>query len=95
MVQLLVYNGGMAPASKPRKARAPVIVNVHEAKTQLSRLLERVAAGETITIAKRNCPVAQLAPLPLSRPLGMDRGKVWISDDFDARDPELEATFYD
>lgn len=72
-------------------------VNVHEAKTHLSRLLRRVAAGEEITISRAGVPVAKLiaaGPPSTSRPMGMDRGKIWISDDFDARDPELEALFY-
>jgi len=66
------------------------VVNVHEAKTHLSRLLERVQAGEEITIAKAGRPVARLVPLAAlgKRPLGMDRGKVWIADDFDAPLPE-------
>jgi len=72
-------------------------VNIHEAKTQLSRLLKRVTAGEEITIARAGVPVAKLvaiAPCSGTRPMGMDRGKIWISDDFDAPDPELEALFY-
>src|SRR5215813_11585985 len=72
-------------------------VNVHEAKTHLSRLLKRVAAGEEITISRAGIPVARLiaaAPTGGTRPLGMDRGKIWIADDFDAPDPELEALFY-
>jgi prevent-host-death family protein len=71
-------------------------VNVHEAKTHLSRLLKRVAAGEEITIARAGVPVARLiaaAPAGGTRPMGMDRDKIWIAEDFDARDPELEALF--
>jgi prevent-host-death family protein len=62
-------------------------VNVHEAKTQLSRLLKRVAGGEEITIANRGVPVARLVPArPKAgkRQLGMDRDRIRISDDFDA-----------
>jgi prevent-host-death family protein len=72
-------------------------VNVHEAKTHLSRLLKRVAEGEEITIARAGVPVATLiaaGPAGGSRPMGMDRGKIWVADDFDAPDPELEALFY-
>jgi prevent-host-death family protein len=61
-------------------------VNVHEAKTHLSRLLERVEAGEEIVIARAGKPIARLVPLepPAPRRLfGRDRGKIWISDDFD------------
>ena len=62
------------------------MINVSEAKTQLSRLLKRVEAGEELTIAKAGRPVARLVPIaaPGKRPLGLDRGKVWIADDFDA-----------
>jgi prevent-host-death family protein len=73
-------------------------VNIHEAKTHLSRLLQRVAAGEEVTIARAGVPVAKLVaagPHTKSRPLGMDAGKIWIAPDFDAPDPELEALFND
>lgn len=72
-------------------------INVHEAKTHLSRLLRRVAAGEEITISRAGVPVARLigaTPPRKSRPLGMDRGKIWMADDFDHPDPQLEALFY-
>ena len=72
-------------------------VNIHQAKTHLSRLLRRVAGGEEITIAHAGKPVAKLiaaGPKTNSRPMGMDRGKVWIAEDFDAPDPELESLFY-
>lgn len=71
-------------------------VNIHEAKTHLSRLLQRVASGEEITIANGGIPVARLVPIGVSkskRELGTDRGKVWISEDFDAPSPEIEALF--
>ena len=72
-------------------------VNIHEAKTHLSRLLQKVAEGEEVTIARAGKPVAKLVAIPPKgkRPLGIDRGKIWISPDFDAPDPELEALFYD
>jgi prevent-host-death family protein len=47
---------------------APAIVNVHEAKTQLSRLLARVATGEEITIARGGEPLARLVPLQVRGP---------------------------
>ena len=58
-------------------------VNIHEAKTHLSRLLQRVAAGEEVTIAR---PVARLIAVEpkAKRPLGFARGEIWIADDFDA-----------
>ena len=73
-------------------------VNIHEAKTHLSRLLRRVAAGEEVTIARAGVPVAKLiaaGPQSKSRPMGMDEGKIWMAKDFDAPDPALEALFYD
>jgi prevent-host-death family protein len=63
-------------------------VNDHEAKTHLSHLLNRVATGEEITIAKAGRAVARLVPVAAtsveSRTPGMDIGLIWISDDFDA-----------
>lgn len=62
-------------------------VNVHEAKTQLSRLLQRVAAGEEIIIANRGVPVARLVPAKgsrASRQLGVESGRLKIAEDFDA-----------
>jgi prevent-host-death family protein len=66
-------------------------VNTHEAKTQLSRLLRRVAAGEEITIANRGVPVARLVPAPpqkAQRVLGVFRGQFTVPDDFDAPLPQ-------
>ena len=62
-------------------------VNIHQAKTHLSRILQRVAQGEEVTIARAGVPVARLVPAPpecASRPLGMDRDKIRIAEDFDA-----------
>lgn len=66
-------------------------MNTHEAKTQLSRLLRRVAAGEEITIANRGVPVARLVPVPpkkAQRVLGIFRGQLTVPDDFDRPLPE-------
>ncbi len=71
-------------------------VTVHEAKTHLSRLLRRVAAGEEVVITRAGTPVARLIPVRTraARKLGRDRGKVIIADDFDAPLPdELLGTF--
>jgi prevent-host-death family protein len=73
-------------------------VNIHEAKTHLSRLIERVEAGEEIVIGKAGKPVAKLIPYeepkhPKRKP-GAWKGKVWISPDFDKPDPEIEGMFY-
>ncbi len=69
-------------------------VNVHEAKTHLSRLLERVERGEEIVIARAGKPIAVLSAYvpPESQPRvpGIWKGKVWMSDDFDAPLPEFE-----
>jgi prevent-host-death family protein len=70
-------------------------VNVHEAKTHLSRLLERVEAGEEITLARAGRPIAKLIPVRRStapRPLGLWKGRVVIHDDFDDPLPELEES---
>jgi prevent-host-death family protein len=73
-------------------------VNIHQAKTHLSRLLQRVAAGEEVTIARSGVPVAKLVAVEQKqsiRPLGMDRGRIRIADDFDAPLPDdLLAQFY-
>jgi prevent-host-death family protein len=64
-----------------------VEVNIHEAKTHLSRLLVRVSAGEEVIIAKAGTPLARLVPYgrPVrSRVPGLDRGVVSIPEDFDA-----------
>ena len=69
-------------------------VNIHEAKTQLSRLLAKVAAGEEVVIARNGEPVARLVPIESPRKkrvLGLDAGKIWISPDFD--DPVDPETF--
>jgi len=66
-------------------------VNTHEAKTQLSRLLRRVAAGEEITIANRGVPVARLVPLSIEkakRQLGVYGDTIKIADDFNAALPD-------
>lgn len=62
-------------------------INIHEAKTHLSRLLELVAEGEEIIIAKAGKPVARLVSLeaaPKKRQLGLLKGKLNVPDDFDA-----------
>lgn len=73
-------------------------VNIHEAKTHLSRLVAQVAEGEEIVIAKAGRPVAKLTGIPQhagkKRPLGTARGKIVIRADFDAPLPkELRKAF--
>lgn len=65
-------------------------INVHEAKTHLSRLLERVEAGEEITLARAGQPVARLVPYArrtAARQPGLLRGEIRMADDFDS--PEV------
>lgn len=72
-------------------------VNIHEAKTHLSRLLERVALGEEVVIAKSGTPVAKLVALkktPKKRVFGSAKGDFTVPDDFNDPDPEIEDLFY-
>ena len=73
-----------------------VTVNIHEAKTNFSKLLARAIRGEEVIIAKAGTPVARLVPFkeqPLRRVPGTAVGKLLISPDFDAALPDdvLEA----
>jgi prevent-host-death family protein len=71
-------------------------VNVHDAKTHLSRLLERVEAGEEITLARAGRPVARLVPYVRRsepRPLGLWKGKITLAPDWDS--PEVNAEIAD
>jgi prevent-host-death family protein len=79
---------------------AKAVVNVHAAKTQFSKLLERVEAGEEIVIARGGKPVARLAPLRGARRAvrkpGLLAGRVRIAADFDAPLPDdVLASFTD
>ena len=72
-------------------------VGVHEAKTNLSKLLRRVAAGEEIVIARSGEPVAKLVPIQKvkKRELGYDEGSFVVPDDFDDPLPDdLLEEFY-
>jgi prevent-host-death family protein len=75
----------------------PTISNLYEAKTNLSQLVDRAAAGEEIIIAKAGVPLAKLVPLrgrTEPRTPGGWEGKVKIADDFDAPLPsDLAASF--
>lgn len=72
-----------------------VEVGVHEAKSTLSDLLRRVAAGEEVTITSSGEPVARLVPVPRRGPrtLGRDRGSFTVPEDFNEPLPDdlLEA----
>jgi prevent-host-death family protein len=66
-------------------------VNIHAAKTHLSRLVDEVAAGEEIVIAKAGKPLARLVPFTSTRERripGLMKGKLWIAEDFDEPLPE-------
>jgi prevent-host-death family protein len=72
-------------------------VNIYEAKTQLSALVERAAAGEEIIIAKNGRAVARLVPLAkrtAPRPLGRFKGEFDMAEDFAAPLPEAIMTAY-
>jgi prevent-host-death family protein len=72
-------------------------VNIHEAKTHLSRLLERVALGEEVIIAKAGAPVAKLVPINGKKRefrFGSAKGEFVVPEDFNEPDPELEDLFY-
>lgn len=70
-------------------------VNMHEAKTELSRLVERALRGEDVIIARAGVPVVRLVPVVSCRPrtLGQWKGQIEMSEDFDAPLPaeELEG----
>ena len=75
----------------------PNTVNVHDAKTHLSRLLERVEQGEEITIMRSNVPVAKLSAVTAVRvrSLGWAKGEFTVPDDINAPLPkEVEESFY-
>ena len=64
---------------------AETLVNLYDAKTNLSALVERAAAGEEIIIAKAGQPKARLVPFVPARKRvpGRGKGKVWMAEDFD------------
>ena len=76
---------------------AKLTVNVHEAKTQLSRLIERALAGDEVVIARAGVPAVMLSPAPPAekpkRPRGVLDGQIWVAPDCWDDDPEIEALF--
>ena len=67
------------------------VINIHEAKTHLSRIVDEVAAGAEIIIAKAGKPLAKLTPisaLVTKKKLGLLKGKIKVPDDFNASLPE-------
>jgi len=72
------------------------IVNIHEAKTHLSRLIEHVNAGKEIIIAKAGKPVARLEPIHIKlnkRKGGQWKGKVKMAEDFDVLPDDILKAF--
>jgi prevent-host-death family protein len=72
------------------------VVNMHQAKTLLSRLVERALAGEEVVIARNGEPLVRLVPIAKKREPrvpGRGRGKIWISSDFEFTDDEITELF--
>jgi antitoxin (DNA-binding transcriptional repressor) of toxin-antitoxin stability system len=74
-------------------------LNIHEAKTHLSRYLDRLAKGETIILCKRNVPIAEIRPIPperrSQRPVGMAKDKFRVPPEFFEPLPtEIVDSFY-
>lgn len=67
------------------------VVNMHEAKSTLSRLVERALAGEDVVIARNGTPLVRLVPVPKKaepRVPGRMKGQIWIAPDFDEMSEE-------
>jgi prevent-host-death family protein len=88
------------PKSRARsgKPSSPRQVNIHQAKTHFSQLVERAEAGEEIIIARGGHPCARLVPLAAgsrSSMAGMDAGRIWFAEDFDVTPQDVIDSFYD
>lgn len=74
------------------------IVNIHEAKTHLSRYIDAVESGaeDEVVIARNGKPAAKLVPIAKKQPIrwGLAKGKYEIPDNIDALNPEIERMFY-
>lgn len=74
------------------------IVNIHEAKTNLSKLIQKALAGDEVVIAKAGKPVVEVVAYKEKklkpRKLGLLKGKIWVSDDFDDESEEINKMFY-
>jgi prevent-host-death family protein len=72
------------------------IVNMHQAKSSLSRLVERALAGEEVVIARNGEPLVKLVPVTKERKPrvpGRYKGKIWMAPDFEFTDQEIEELF--
>lgn len=76
-------------------------VNIHEAKTTLSKLIEAAERGDEVVIARAGKPAVKLiaaqadAPRPKRREFGAWKGQVWYAPDYDQADAEIEKDFLD
>ncbi|RMG32357.1 MAG: type II toxin-antitoxin system Phd/YefM family antitoxin [Gammaproteobacteria bacterium] len=75
-------------------------INIHQAKTHLSRIVEEAASGETIVIAKAGRPMAKLTPLDSPGPgehrrLGFLKGQIQVPDDFDRMGEEIVTRLFE
>jgi prevent-host-death family protein len=73
------------------------IINIHEAKTNLSKLVNKTMKGEEVIIGKAGKPVAKLVAYKSKnkkRITGIWKGKVWMSEDFNDEDEEINKLFY-
>jgi prevent-host-death family protein len=72
-------------------------VNMHQAKSSLSRLVERALAGEDIVIARNGEPLVRLVPVPRKKEArrvpGRSKGKIWISPEFEFSEQEITQLF--
>ena len=74
------------------------VINIHQAKTNLSKLIAMTLAGEDVIIAKAGKPVAKIVAYKEKvkpRKPGLWKGKIWMSDDFNDEDPEINKLFYE
>lgn len=72
-------------------------VNIHEAKSQLSKLIEEAQAGEEVIVSKAGTPMVRLTPLhgrPPRRVPGAWSGKVWMTSDFDETPEDIIDEWY-
>ncbi len=69
--------------------------NIHEAKTQLSKLIQAAEEGKEIVICRHGTPVARLVAFKSAlRPIGIWEDKGWVAEDFTALPHDVEKTFY-
>ena len=77
----------------------PPIINLYEAKTHLSKLVDQAASGQDVILARHGKPVARITTLEPgpTKPkvqFGLLKGQISIPENFEAPDPEIEAMFY-